>query len=41
MAEVKKVGFKKRFETFPGVFRLNEDGVAEVYDPEGASEEEI
>jgi len=28
-------------ETCPGVFQLNEDGVAEVYNPEGASEEEI
>lgn len=28
-------------DTCPGVFRLNEDGVAEVYNPEGASEEEI
>jgi ferredoxin len=28
-------------ETCPEVFRLNNDGMSEVYDPEGASEEEI
>ena len=28
-------------ETCPGVFRLNEDDLSEVYDPEGSSEEEI
>ena len=27
--------------TVPGVFRMSEDGLAEVYDPAGASEEEI
>jgi len=28
-------------DTVPEVFRLNEDGVAEVYDPVGASEDSI
>jgi ferredoxin len=28
-------------EVCPNVFRLNEDDVSEVHDPEGASEEEI
>ena len=28
-------------DTVPEVFRLNEDGLAEVYDPTGASEEKI
>ncbi len=27
--------------TCPGVFRFNEDGKSEVYDPNGASEQEI
>jgi ferredoxin len=28
-------------DTVPEVFRLNEDGLAEVYDPTGAPEESI
>jgi len=28
-------------DTAPEVFRINEDGVAEVYDPVGASEDTI
>jgi len=28
-------------EVCPEVFRLNEDGVAEVHDPEGAAEDKI
>ncbi len=28
-------------ETCPEVFRLNDDSISEVYDPEGATEEEI
>jgi ferredoxin len=28
-------------ETVPEVFRMNEDDLAEVYDPSGASEEKI
>jgi ferredoxin len=28
-------------EVCPEVFRLNDDGVAEVYDPEGAAEDRI
>lgn len=28
-------------DTCPEVFRLNEDGISEVHDPEGAPEEEI
>ncbi len=27
--------------TCPGVFRFNEDGKSEVYDPNGASEQDI
>lgn len=28
-------------DTVPEVFRMNEDGLAEVYDPSGAAEEKI
>lgn len=28
-------------DTVPEVFRMNEDGLAEVYDPSGASEDKI
>ena len=28
-------------ETCPEVFKLNEDGIAEVYNPEGSSEDKI
>lgn len=28
-------------DTVPEVFRMNEDGLAEVYDPTGASEDKI
>ncbi len=35
------IGCELCASTAPGVFRMNEDNLAEVYDPEGGSEEEI
>ncbi len=35
------IGCELCTSTAPGVFRMNEENLAEVYDPEGASEEDI
>jgi ferredoxin len=34
-------GCENCVETCPGVFRINEEGFSEVYDPDGASADEI
>ncbi len=35
------IGCQLCANTVPGVFRMNAENLSEVYDPEGASEEEI